>query len=166
MEQFNLDTWLQDKSRKVVTRRGNPVRIVCWDRNTTYWKIVGLVTSPDGSTENPFTYDVNGNESDGCLHDHGNDLFFADEEEKLTEFEKCVQNILNEPHFQDIEAIKQFSKTLLELARKELMKDFPMWKKCDDNLPYPHIGGLNERYLINKGYCIKISELEKLPKEE
>ena len=82
MEQFSLEKWLQDKSRKVVTRYGSPVRIVCWDRNTTYWKIIGLVTSPDGSTENPFTYDVDGNESDGCLHDHRNDLFFADKEEK------------------------------------------------------------------------------------
>ena len=122
MEQFNLDKWLQNKSRKVVTRYGSPVRIVCWDRNTTYWKIIGLVTSPDGSTENPFTYDVDGNESDGCLHDHRNDLFFADEEKELTEFEKVVQSILNEPHFQDIEAVKQFSNNLLNLARKELEK--------------------------------------------
>ena len=123
MEQFSLEQWLQDKSRKVVTRDGREVRIICWDRNTTYWKIVGLVTSPDGSTENPYTYDVNGNESDGCLHDHRNDLFFADNEE-LTEFEKVVQSILNEPHFQDIEAVKQFSNNLLDLARKELQPEF------------------------------------------
>lgn len=31
MEQFNLDIWLQDRSRKIVTRDGRPVRIVCWD---------------------------------------------------------------------------------------------------------------------------------------
>ena len=124
MEQFSLEQWLQDKSRKVVTRDGREVRIICWDRNTTYWKIVGLVTSPDGSTENPYTYDVNGNESDGCLHDHRNDLFFADEEKELTEFEKVVQSILNEPHFQDIEAVKQFSNNLLNLARKELQPEF------------------------------------------
>lgn len=30
-KQFDLSLWLQDKSRKVVTRDGNPVRIVCWD---------------------------------------------------------------------------------------------------------------------------------------
>lgn len=32
MEQFSLEKWLQDKSRKIVTRRGNPVRIICTDR--------------------------------------------------------------------------------------------------------------------------------------
>ena len=33
MEQFNLDTWLQDKSRKVVTRDGEEVKII--DANAT-----------------------------------------------------------------------------------------------------------------------------------
>lgn len=86
-----------------------------------------------------------------------------DDEDGLSEFEKVVQDILNEPHFQDVQAIKQFSKTLLDLARKEILKDLPKWKKCDDNLPYSHIGGLNNRYLIKNGYCIKISDLETLP---
>jgi hypothetical protein len=51
-------------------------------------------------------------------------------------------------------------------GKQDALKDFPKWKKCDDNLPYSHIGGLNERYLIKNGYCIKISDLETLPKEE
>ena len=32
MKQFNLQEWLQNKERKVVTRCGSNVRIVCWDR--------------------------------------------------------------------------------------------------------------------------------------
>lgn len=60
---------------KVITAKEQPVRIICWDRSTTYWKIVALVLAPDGETENPFTYDVNGKESKGCLHNHELDLY-------------------------------------------------------------------------------------------
>ena len=34
MEQFSLEKWLQDKNRKVVTRDGREVRIICWDAPT------------------------------------------------------------------------------------------------------------------------------------
>ena len=30
-KQFSLDLWLKDKSQKVVTRCGYPVRIIAWD---------------------------------------------------------------------------------------------------------------------------------------
>lgn len=128
MEQFSLDKWLENPSRKVVTRDGRPVRIICWDRNTTYWKIIALVTSPDGSVENPYTYDVNGKESDGCLHDHRNNLFFADDE--LTKFEKEVKDLMNsccnEIGEADItnELVKEAALNLLDLARKELQPEF------------------------------------------
>lgn len=163
MEQFNLDTWLQDKSCKVVTRDGRPVRIVCWDVKSIS-PIIGIIQDRLGG-EFARNYALNGRYS--TQNESEYDLFFADdeklnsiidelksylektpkeqvekdwkeiqdwynhhftneehnEEEKLTEFEKCVQNILNEPHFQDIEAVKQFSKTLLDLARKEIQPE-------------------------------------------
>ena len=158
MQQFNLDTWLQDKSRKVVTRDGREVRIICWDRNTTYWKIVGLVTSPDGSTENPFTYDVDGNESDGCLHDHRNDLFFADKEEELTEFEKEFEMMMvsfsNGNLGSDVikempkQKLHNYARRLLDLARKELIEEL-----SDDNFAID--------FALNKG---KQDALKDLPK--
>ena len=158
MEQFNLDKWLQNKSRKVVTRYGSPVRIVCWDRNTTYWKIIGLVTSPDGSTENPFTYDVDGNESDGCLHDHRNDLFFADKEEELTEFEKEFEMMMvsfsNGNLGSDVikempkQKLHNYARRLLDLARKELIEEL-----SDDNFAID--------FALNKG---KQDALKDLPK--
>jgi len=58
------------------------------------------------------------------------------------------------------------SQTAYDMGKQDTLKSLPKWKKCDDNLPYSHIGGLNERYLIKNGYCIKISDLETLPKEE
>ena len=116
MKQFDLSLWLKDKSHKVVTRDGRLVRIACTDSTILHHPIVGFVEC------DLFTWTDDGKVIYGGKCEDKNDLFFADEEE-LTEFEKCVQNILNEPHFQDVQAVKQFSKTLLDLARKEMMKD-------------------------------------------
>jgi hypothetical protein len=121
MEPFSLNKWLQDKSRKVVTRDGREVRIICTDRKTSNnTNVIGLAKNP---------YDVEqllvcNTDGQNVYKELQNDLFFADEEEELTEFEKVVQNILNEPHYQDIQAVKQWSKTLLDLARKELRPEF------------------------------------------
>ena len=57
----------------------------------------------------------------------------SNEKKELTEFEKAVENILNYPHFQDTQAVKQFSKTLLELARKELEANY-YTKVLDDRM--------------------------------
>ena len=164
MEQFSLEKWLKDKSRKVVTRHGKPVRIVCWDRKCDF-PIIALEECDNREFVNFVT--SNGRIDLSCLDDN-HDLFFEDkeiitshfieeleeylkntpkeqiekdwkkiqdwhsqhftnkkynEEEELTEFEKAVQNILNEPHFQDIEAVKQLSNELLDLARNELEKE-------------------------------------------
>lgn len=120
MEQFSLEKWLQDKSRKVVTRRGNLVMIICTDRKygEDNLPIVFLEQCHNGEFLRACRKDGRGD-----TYDTPYDLFFADEKEELTEFEKVVQSMLNEPHFQDIEAVKQFSKTLLDLARKEIRKE-------------------------------------------
>ena len=114
MEQFSLEKHLENPSRKVVTRSGHNVRILCTDQRGNM-PIVALVEFETLDGVQIFY-------SDGKNESHREyDLFFADNEE-LTEFEKVVQSILNEPHFQDIEAVKQFSNNLLNLARKELEK--------------------------------------------
>ena len=123
MERFNLNTWLEDKSRKVIDDDGFPVEIIKWDANEKY-PVVLL-------NHNGIAYNVSVDGMYDSDPNHG--LFFADEEEELTEFEKAVENILNYPHFQDIKGVKQFSKTLLDLARKEILKDFPKWEKSYNN---------------------------------
>lgn len=88
-------------------------------------------------------------------------------EKWLTEFEKCVQNILNEPHFQDVQSVKQFSKTLLDLARKEILKDLPKWKRSNSFFNTGNKFELGKTSLRRfDGYEIPYSELEKIPKEE
>ena len=43
MKQFNLDEYLKNPSKKVVTRMGRKVRIICTDREDSIYPVVALV---------------------------------------------------------------------------------------------------------------------------
>ena len=189
MKQFNLSEWLKDKSRKVVTRDGRPVRIVCWDKlddrpAAKEQKIVALVK--EGCKENVFMYNDNG---DGCIS--ALDLFFADEEEELTEFEKRIYNLINffDPdNCPSIKEVKEEAEILFDLARKEFeskrdrtceeailsqvysegyeqgkqdaLKDLPKWKKSTlPILDEEYPTGFNSKYFCYKGYCVDYKKL-------
>lgn len=78
MEQFSLEKYLENPNRKVVTRDGRSVRIVCTDRRGLNVKpIAALITIPNGD-EIIKTYWENGVETQG-YEDNPNDLFFATE---------------------------------------------------------------------------------------
>ena len=77
MKQFNLQEYLANTSRQVVTREGQKVRIVCTDRaGLTAKPIVALITLPNGD-EVIKTFWDNGIETAGS--EDKNDLFFAPE---------------------------------------------------------------------------------------
>lgn len=130
MEQFNLEKWLQDKSRKIVTRDGRPVRIICWDRYSGDDDrcIVGLVDN--GVREDTMYFDKLGHYS--TYSEGFCDLFFADE---LTEFEKELVDLVSgwcDSHIETPEEyINKRSQTLLDLARKELEKE-NTWSEEDE----------------------------------
>lgn len=78
MKQFNLQKYMANPNRQVVTRDGRKVRIICTDRAGMSTKpVVALITLPNGD-ENIKSYWANGIETAGC--DGKDDLFFADEE--------------------------------------------------------------------------------------
>ena len=75
MKQFNLEEYLANPSRKVVTRDGRSARIICTDRVAKEYKLVALVMKND--TECMCAYNTN-----GCVYKndtHSLDLFFAPE---------------------------------------------------------------------------------------
>ena len=77
MEQFSLEKYLANPSRKVVTRDGRSVRIVCTDMKNTPYPIVALITDNKvGEVCIEYT-------SDGKFRDlnieYTLDLFFAPE---------------------------------------------------------------------------------------
>ena len=81
MKQFSIEEYLANPSKKVVTRDGRNVRIICTDRVAKEYKLVALVMKND--TECMYAYNTN-----GCVYKndtHSLDLFFAPEKhEKWT----------------------------------------------------------------------------------
>lgn len=80
MEQFNLEKYLANPERKVVTRDGRPVRILCTDRERSFrdYPIVALVKL-NGGNEAVESFTKDGNWwRDGLKSKF--DLFFAPKE--------------------------------------------------------------------------------------
>lgn len=81
MKQFNLNEYLANPDRKVVTRDGRSVRIRCTDRKSEEQPIVALVESLTEDSEYVGTYRKDGRWStSGCASDL--DLFFAPEKKE------------------------------------------------------------------------------------
>ena len=74
MKEFNLEEYLKDPSKKVVTRDGRAVRIICTDAKGDE-PIIALVYNNIREEENVYTYNRDGSfygDNYDCL-----DLFFA-----------------------------------------------------------------------------------------
>ena len=54
MKQFNLEEYLEDTNRKIVTRNGDPVRIICTDAGSDHC-IIALVRTEE-EEEIPYSY--------------------------------------------------------------------------------------------------------------
>lgn len=76
MKQFSLEEYLANPWRKLVTRDGCPVRILCTDRKSYNEQIVGLIMNDNGM-ESVFTWTQQGKQY--LNMDTPNDLFFAPE---------------------------------------------------------------------------------------
>ena len=76
MKQFNLDEYLANPSKKVVTRDGRSARIVCTDRVLGAYRVLALVMEGSG-IENSYSYKTNGQYYENSIS--GIDLFFAPE---------------------------------------------------------------------------------------
>ena len=75
MEQFSLEKYLANPSRKLVTRAGNSVKILCTNRRGTNYPVIALVEF--GWGEEPIGYTKDGKYRIGDKTD--GDLFFAPE---------------------------------------------------------------------------------------
>lgn len=80
MKQFNLEEYLKNPNRKLVTRDGKSVRIICFDRKGVNYPIMALIDNEKGS-EYLMTYNSNG-KSYCSMTDEPYDLFFAPEKKE------------------------------------------------------------------------------------
>ena len=77
MEQFSLEKYLANPSRKVVTRDGRKVRILCTDREDLDFPIITLIKKKLGGGEVIYAHTKDGLYCNTCSTIH--DLFFAPE---------------------------------------------------------------------------------------
>ena len=78
MKQFNLEEYLKNPSRKVITRDGRNVRILCTDAKGDY-PIVALIATLDGSIEFVCKFKKDGHFLDNDDNNSNLDLFFVPE---------------------------------------------------------------------------------------
>ena len=162
MEQFSLEKWLQDKSRKIYTRDGREVTIEKTDIH-----IHGMSHMILGKYSDIYEMWHSNGRINYTGSDCNLDLFFADEEKELTEFEKELEMMMvsfsNGNLGSDVRKempkpkLHNYAKDLLDLARKELenndwrqslryykdtyeqgkrdaLKDLPKWKKVPSGI--------------------------------
>ena len=96
MEQFSLEKYLANPSRKVVTKDGRSVRILCTDRKSYNVEIVGLIMNDNGM-ESIFTWTQQGKEY--INSDTSNDLVFAPE--KHEGWVSIYRRVINDGYFTD-----------------------------------------------------------------
>ena len=80
MKQFNLEEYLKNPSKKVVTRMGRKVRIICTDREDSIYPIIALIKDDKRESEILVTYT-----KDGIPYEWSEsvyDLFFAPEKKE------------------------------------------------------------------------------------
>lgn len=179
---FNLITWLNDKSQKVVTRGGNSVRIICTNSRADQ-PIVALVTftyEGGGTYESVETYNENGHYWAVGNKDADLDLFLVTEEPEMSEFEKVLADIVHswgEPDVSPYNApgvLKEDAANLLAIARKQIeaecVADDGKTLDEDERIRKELIAFLRY-YYYGQGDSRPFNEdwifwLEKLPKEE
>ena len=77
MEQFSLEKYLANPSRKVVTRNGKSVRIICTNKRDLNFPIIALIETIPGGEEVTHSYTKDGRHYTDCSDIF--DLFFAPE---------------------------------------------------------------------------------------
>lgn len=121
MQQFNLEEWLKDKSRKICTRDGRIVEILKVDAKGNH-PIIGIYQFSDTEDmESSWRIDGKKAENEVSILD----LFFADEDDEfettMISFSHAMfDHLLNTNVKVDV---KEWKNKLLDLARKEIRKE-------------------------------------------
>lgn len=75
MKQFNLKEYLENPERKIITRNGRDVRIICTNRKNEDYPIVALLVDSTSNQEETYHYTMDGEWVKG--ETNSSDLFFA-----------------------------------------------------------------------------------------
>lgn len=75
MKSFNLEEYLKNPNRPLITRDGRKARIICTNKKDEIYPIVALVQSETNNYERTHHYTIDGKWVEG--NDNSVDLFFA-----------------------------------------------------------------------------------------
>lgn len=122
---FSIEEYIKDPTRKVVTRRGEGVRILCVDAPRTCYPVVGLV----GAVISTWTKEGRYNPQS----DSNSDIFFEPTAPTLNQFEFAVQNLIIKAMSADNLSAIEEAKNLLPYAKEvinpeTLSEDEKNWK--------------------------------------
>ena len=92
MKQFNLQEYIANPNKKVITREGKDARIICTDAKSEKYQVVALVTKKGGQ-EILATFDTSGKYRSG--YNSHLDLFFATEKPKVERFDPKTLQIFD-----------------------------------------------------------------------
>lgn len=159
---------------KVILDCGVEAEILAWDKPGEY--PIVCMAKKEGAI--PFRTDNNGIAYHYPEGSNYSDLFVIAPEPEMTAFEKKVFAYCDGKTVGE-ELIKRIAKDLLALAKKEVVKGLPKWKKVKantviGNTTNPHILYRDDRGRIMSAFCyvpvnghyILLDELEGLPMEE
>lgn len=125
--QFNIKYRPQIESGEYIvkTRSGNPVRIICWDRDSST-PICALITRDNG----PEDYIWTNKEGRNMKIETDDDLFIITPDPDINEFEKACIQLYEEGRADGVSgeklddaALKESIAEILRLARKELKEN-------------------------------------------
>ena len=105
---FSLEKYLENPSKKIVTRDGKSVRIICTDKRKTNNPILALSLMDDGS-EYCHSYNPDGKEY--LSEDSNDDLFFVPEKK---EGWVNLFNLSEGPHLGRVYSSKELSESMIE----------------------------------------------------
>lgn len=153
---------------RVVTREDRPVEIRIWDLKGDF-PIVGVYYDAKNNRETAVQVTAEGRCSVTPGEEYCDDFFIITSKPEITEFRKELTTMVDYAvnHAKSgVNVVDIFADRIFEYAKLEFEKDLPKWKRYKGG-PYGLLSfrlGLKELY--HNGFCIELSELEKLPKEE
>lgn len=120
MKAFSLQEYLENPQRKIVTRNGGKIRIICTDKKSTCYPIVALLEYSDENTSNKEAVIFYNEKGKIDLYNNNVDLFFATEDEEKNDTSTTTSKITRGGT-----SMKQFSleEYLKNPQRKIITKD-------------------------------------------
>lgn len=80
MRQFNLEEYLKNPNRRIVTGKGKPARIICTNRKSENCPIIALIQDSTDNYEDAHYYTIDGKWV--AAGNNSMDLFFAPEKKE------------------------------------------------------------------------------------